>query len=629
MRRQGSRPPRGPCRSKRVDKSMISLTSPSFRWLRLCLLGGGLGLVAGGVEMVAVAMHTRLDFGLGQALVLSLAAMGIGGLLGAVIGLVVGALVQVTLRSTWDVGAVSAGAGVTALVLSAFYALTPALMLLEVGKWLPGLAVAAYPLGIMGVVWLNARHSLRKELAGIESRFSWSVLLPVLALFLSLCSGLGMSWQRYGSEDALEGDPNVLWVTVDTLRRDHVGVYGDPNAETPHMDALAASGIRFDDAVTPSPETAPAHASMLTGLHPLRHGLLGNGGQLARGIPTLAQLLEQEGYATGAFLSAVALAPETGLDRGFEVYDADLGPVRGISELWAVKVFVRVLFRLGHPERFAWLLERSGDRTLALATDWIGARGERPWFAWVHLFEPHAPYEAKGGLDHRALIADPNHAYTDEERQQLKVQYRAEVGQVDAYVGRLLEAMNPRTADHTIVVLTADHGEQLGEHGIDFHHRGLFDEVIRVPLFLRAPGLSPGVVFQQVRLMDLLPTMLELIHVEGPERSEGGSLLELVDGRREAAMSCTLLGRTPDGAKRLLGLRTAEAKLVVDPESGEQALYDLLRDPGETRNVAGEQAEAVEQVRALVDREIRAWRGMAPRLDGAADERLRALGYVQ
>jgi arylsulfatase A-like enzyme len=394
------------------------------------------------------------------------------------------------------------------------------------------------------------------------------------------------------------------------------------------MDALAAAGIRFDNAVTPSPETAPAHASMLTGLHPLRHGLLGNGGQLARGIPTLAQVLEQEGYATGAFLSAVALAPETGLDRGFEVYDADLGPIQGISELWAVKIFVRVLFRLGHPERFAWLLERSGDRTLELAADWIGARGERPWFAWVHLFEPHAPYEAKDGLDHRALIADPNHAYTEEERQQLKLQYRAEVQRVDALVGSLLEAV-ASTADHTIVVLTADHGEQLGEHGIDFHHRGLFDEVIRVPLFLRAPGLAPGVVSQQVRLMDLLPTMMELIHLEGPKRSEGGSLLELVDGRREASMSCTLLGRTPDGTKRLLGLRTAEAKLVVDPESGEQALFDLLRDPAESRDVAGDQVEAVEQARALVDREIRAWRGMAPLLDVTADERLRALGYVQ
>jgi len=578
--------------------------------------------------MVAVAMHTRLDFGFGQALALSVAAMGIGGMLGGTIGLGVGVVVQISCRNTWTVGAISAGAGVTALILSGFYAVTPALMLLEVGKWLPGLAVAAYPVGIMGVVWLNARYALQKELAGVEGRFSWSVLLPLFALALSLCAGLGMTWQRYGSDEALEEDPNVLWVTVDTLRRDHVGVYGEARAETPHMDALAASGIRFDDAVTPSPETAPAHASMLTGLHPLRHGLLGNGGQLARGIPTLGSVLGQEGYATGAFLSAVALGPETGLDRGFEVYDADLGPIRGISELWAVKVFVRVLFRLGQPERFAWLLERSGDRTVGLATDWIEDRGSQPWFAWVHLFEPHAPYEAVGGLDHRALIADPDHAYTDEESQQLKEQYRAEVERVDALVGKLLEAVSS-TADHTIVVLTADHGEQLGEHGIDFHHRGLFDEVIRVPLFLRAPGVAPGVVTQQVRLMDLLPTMMELIHLEGPERSEGGSLLELVDGRREAAMSCTLLGRTPDGTGRLLGLRTAEAKLLVDPESGEHALYDLLRDPGEDVDVAQEQEEAVAQVKALVDREIRAWRGMAPRLDGAADERLRALGYVQ
>jgi arylsulfatase A-like enzyme len=540
----------------------------------------------------------------------------------------VGAVVQVACRNVYDVGAVSAGAGVTALVLCAFYVLPPALMLLEVGKWLPGLATAAYPVGIMGVVWINARYSLRKELAGIESRVSWGVLLPALALALSLLSGLGMSWQKYGSKAALEGDPNVLWVTVDTLRRDHVGAYGTAGAGTPHMDALAASGIRFDNAVTPSPETAPAHASMLTGLHPLRHGLLGNGGQLARGIPTLAEVLEQEGYATGAFLSAVALGAETGLDRGFEVYDADLGPIRGISELWPVKVFVRLLFRLGHPERFAWLLERSGERTLSIAADWIGDRESQPWFAWVHLFAPHAPYEAEGGLDHRALIADPNHAYTEEERQQLRVQYRAEVQRVDAQVGRLLAAV-ASTADRTIVVLTADHGEQLGEHGIDFHHRGLFDEVIRVPLFLRAPGLQPGVVSQQVRLMDLLPTMLELIHLEGPKRSEGGSLLELVDGRREVAMSCTLLGRTPDGKGRLLGLRTAEAKLIVDPDSGERALFDLVRDPGETRDVSSEQVDALEQARTLVDREIRAWRGMAPRLDRAADERLKALGYVQ
>ncbi len=601
-----------------------------MRWLKIGLLGSGLGCFAGGVEMVEVAIHTHLDFTLLQALGLSVVSMAAGGMLGLCIGLVVGAVVQRACRNLHDIDAIAGGLTVTAVLLSAFYILPPAWKLIEVGKVLPGIAVSLYTLGLSGLVWLNARYALRRHFVGEEGRFQWRWALPAGATVCCVLASLALSSRTYGSDDAIKGDPNVLLITVDTLRRDHVSAYGEGRADTPHMDAMARKGVLFLDAVTPTPETAPAHATMLTGLHPLRHGVFSNGGSLVRGVPTLAELLEVEGYATGAFLSAYALDSITGLDRGFEVYDDDLSPLRGFSELLVSDVLSRLIFRLGHPERYAWLLERDGADTVDIAGGWIQEREDKPWFAWVHLFEPHAPYEAPGStVDHRALIANPDHAYTDEEREGLSAQYAREVERVDGMVGDLLASLEATGAGgRTIVILTADHGEQLGEHGIDFHHRGLYDEVLRVPLILTAPGVAPTEVSQQVRLMDITPTVLGEIHLEPLERSEGASLLELAAGEREASMSCSLMGRTPElGGGRLFGLRTSEAKFILHPESGEEALYNLVDDPKERVNVAAEQAEACTQGRMMAQREHESWANKARRLEPETHERLEALGY--
>ena len=577
-------------------------------------------------------MHTHLDFTFLQALALSVVSMAVGAMLGLGIGLLVGAVVQWACRNLYDVDAIAGGLSVTAALLSAFYILPPAWKLIEVGKVLPGVAVSLYTLGLSGLVWLNARYALRRDFAGAEGRFQWRWALPAGATVCCVLASLALSSRTYGSDDAIEGDPNVLLITVDTLRRDHVSAYGESLANTPHMDALAKRGVLFLNAVTPTPETAPAHATMLTGLHPLRHGVFSNGGSLIRGVPTVAEILEGEGYATGAFLSAYALDSITGLDRGFEVYDDDLSPLRGFSELLVSDVLSKLIFRIGHPERYAWLLERDGADTVDIAGGWIEARGDKPWFAWVHLFEPHAPYEAPGAVvDHRALIANPAHAYTDEEREALSVQYAQEVERVDGLVGELLESLEGTGAvERTIVVLTADHGEQLGEHGIDFHHRGLYDEVLRVPLILAAPGVAPAEVAQQVRLMDITPTLLGEIHLEPLERSEGASLIGLVSGEREASMSCSLMGRTPEiGGGRLFGLRTSEAKFILHPELGEEALYNLVDDPKEQKNVADDQPEACTQGRMMAQREHESWANKARRLEPETHERLEALGYVE
>lgn len=599
----------------------------------------GLGFLAGALEAVWLAASSALPLSFGSFVLVGLVSVLVMGGVSGLIGLGTGA-VHLALRSLAAPRAIAWHLGAVGLFLVGWYLWQIAWGLYADGRMVAAVVIAVMPPGFGGVVYFNAGYWLRKVEIGKTYPVPWNAV-AFLASAVLVLGGAGVYQARYTGGGALEGDPSVVLITVDTLRRDHVAVYGYEVAPpTPYMDGLAAEGTLFLDAVAPMPETAPSHASMLTGLHPLRHQVISNGHTLHAGVQTVAEVLADEGYATGAFVSSVAVAASTGLDRGFLTFDDGFGPVPGLDRILVVRWAARAWLVLGRPELTPWLYERRGERTVASYERWLDRHGDQPFFAWVHLFEPHAPYESCGldgfpvevEVDHRSRMAETE--WTDAERASLRQRYREEVACADALVGRVLASLSDRGLDdEVLVILAGDHGESLGEHGHDFHHLGLYDEVVRVPLIARIPGVAPGRVEAQVRLMDVGPTLLEFLGIEGLRQADGQELLSFARGERDQTMWCPLVGRASrsfsDGV--LAGLRNNGVKYIHDLSTGEEELYDLRADPAELVDVSDQQAEAIEQIRQLMAPEEAALRGLveveATRSDEAA--MLELLGYQE
>jgi arylsulfatase A-like enzyme len=380
----------------------------------------------------------------------------------------------------------------------------------------------------------------------------------------------------------------VLLVTVDTLRADRVGAYGDEAARTPHMDALAAGGVLFERAYTPAPVTLPAHASMMTGLLPPAHGVRGNGAfALGPGIPTLAEALRARGLATAAFIGGFPLARRFGLTRGFDDYDDAMGKPPGVSYE---------------------LAERRADAVVEAARRWLAAHPGRV-FVWVHLFDPHAPY-------------DPPPAYRAPDP------YRGEVAATDVALGTLMAAWAGRP-EPSLVVLTADHGEAFGEHGEESHSLFVYDTTLRVPLLIRGPGWPGGRrVKAAIGLTDLAATVLDAV---GPGLDlPGRSLRRSVEGDPpgDALYAETLAPRLDFGWSDLRALRANHYKYIRAPRP---ELYHTDRDPVESRDISAEHPEIAARLRTELDRIIAASGEVETRRgpDPDAAERLRSLGYVQ
>ncbi len=307
--------------------------------------------------------------------------------------------------------------------------------------------------------------------------------------------------------------PNVLLVTIDTLRFDRVGAYGYAAAETPVMDALARRGVRFTTAIAHAPLTAPSHASILTGLLPLGHGVRDNGAfVLPRQPTTLAEAFRGAGYSTAAFVSGFPLDHRYGFARGFDTYDDHL--------------------QRGGDARRAAYVERSAADASRAALAWMkGAR--RPWFAWVHYFDPHAPYEPPADLQAR-FAASP---------------YDGEIASVDRELGALLKAVDT-DASPALVLVTSDHGESLGEHGEATHGVFVYDATLRVPWIMAGPGVPQGRVSDVVaRGIDVLPTLVDYAGLTVPAGVLGRSLRPAAngagDGRRPRVRRVALLQPQP------------------------------------------------------------------------------------
>ena len=357
--------------------------------------------------------------------------------------------------------------------------------------------------------------------------------------------------------------PNLVLVTIDTLRSDRLGCYGYSKIETPNLDQLAKQGVLFENAVTHTPLTAPSHASIFTGLYPTVHKVRDTGGfVLAASHVTLAQILQQRGWDTAAFVGASVLKQQFGFGRGFAVYDDEMPKP--------------------DPRRMAGdYAERRAAEVVDRASKWVAARSDKPFFLWVHLFDPHSPY-------------DPPSPFREKYRGRL---YDGEVAYTDQQVGRLLAAV--AREENTLVAVLSDHGESLAEHGEYNHGVFLYDSTLRIAFLLAGPGVPAGVrVKQQTRAIDVLPTLLELMGVKPPQTVQGSSLVPAVKSKQMPegwSYIETLYPKINMGWAELRGIRTNRWKYIRAPKP---ELYDLSRDPAETTNVIGSHAAEAQQLQA-------------------------------
>jgi tetratricopeptide (TPR) repeat protein len=380
---------------------------------------------------------------------------------------------------------------------------------------------------------------------------------------------------------------SLLLVTIDTLRADRVGAYGSGDGLTPAIDRLAAAGWRFENAMSPAPLTLPSHSTLLSGLDPPHHGVRNNGAYaFPAGRETLATLLKSRGYATGAFVASVVLDRRYGLARGFDVYDDRIVRVSG--------------------GRSVLESERSCDAVVANAAAWIRAAGG-PFFAWVHFYEPHAPYAPPEDLA-RAHPGRP---------------YEAEVAAADHCLARLVAAAGAARPGRLLTAVVGDHGEGLGDHGESTHGLFLYQSTLHVPMVIAGPGVEAGKRTRALaRGADLAPTLLSLLGapplpgIDGRDLAGGGAGESYAETDYPAGF-----GWAPLRSWRLGDLKLIEAPVVE--------LYDLAHDPGEERNLAGARPREVERLRGVLRAALKSeTRPEARRPGGEAEEGLRSLGYV-
>src|SRR5262245_20149099 len=406
--------------------------------------------------------------------------------------------------------------------------------------------------------------------------------------------------------------PNVLLITLDTTRADRMGFLGSTRGLTPSLDALAKTGTVFEQAYAQAPITTVSHATILSGTYPPFHRVDDFGATMPTTVPYLPDVLKANGYQTAAFVGSLILDPRSGtapgFDRGFDVYDAG--------------------FRLRRPgeDRYA-TVERRGDEVTRRALGWLDAndtndannatrtRGSQPFFMWVHLFDPHDPYEPPADLQARFA----------------KEPYDGELAFVDRQIGRLVSGTGP----NTIIVVTADHGESLGDHGETTHGVFLYEATLRVPLIVRfTGGRGAGTrIPTRVRLADLAPTILESAGVGVPPAMQGQSLLPLLragsKNEDRPVYAESSYPRRAFGWSPLIAWRADRFLYIRAPK---RELYDLVADAAASRNLADSRSRLADgldgELAQFLGRSSTTGNSSAPRVDPAVAERLAALGYV-
>lgn len=453
------------------------------------------------------------------------------------------------------------------------------------------------------------------------------------AATISVASSCGLAWTGWR-----KSKPNVIIITLDTLRADHLSCYGYPRPTTPTLDRMAAQGVRFARAYAHCERTNPSHVSILSSLHPQTHGVLHCRMSLSPEVETLQKMLRVHGYATMAAVSVKHLGPEWGLAEGFGTfYPCPCEKAR-----------------------------RPGEETVDLALNWISTRRDQPFFAWIHLFDPHWVYEPPSPYDGLYYDGDPyrpdNHSMDDARASfggtiipmanvtdlaYPVALYDGAITYCDTQIARILDALR-RTGqeDDTLIVITSDHGEGFGEHRIFFNHFGLHEEQTRVPLILYYPRYQwkGKVVDGLVGHVDIVPTILDSIGLPIPNELEGYSLVPTIRGE---PVSRPQMIYSQMFELFAAGLVTPEWKYIhylkksptppflVDFEEDDLELYDLTADPTERVNLAQQtDARTTQLIREFQD-VLTVWQEPGTmayqqeqlELDDATEQMLRDLGY--
>lgn len=444
---------------------------------------------------------------------------------------------------------------------------------------------------------LSAGKERRKVLA-----LSLALLLACTAIvYLVLALGGG------------SGGKNLLLISIDTVRADRLGCYGYEAGTTPTIDLVAGGGVLFENAIAPAPLTLPAHATLLTGLYPHVHGIRDNSAARLTGKAlTLAEIMRNNGYRTAAFVGSFILDSRFGLDQGFDSYDDEMisTPVPGAP-----------LPTGARGAQLTRISPRPASEVTGRALAWLGQNVEERFFLWVHYFDPHYPYTPPAPFAGR-FPGSP---------------YDGEIAFVDHNLRILLDELQKSgLLDRTLIVITGDHGESLGEHGEETHSVFTYESTIRVPLILRYPGTLPSGarIAVPVSLADVMPTVLDILGIEYAGDTSGESLIRIIGGggpKERSIYSESMFSFLTYGWSRIECIRGSRWKYV---RSTIPELYDLTADPAETRNLAGSERELASMLAEELDSLIARTSGREGTLaegislSGEDREMLMALGYV-
>ena len=535
-------------------------------------------------------------------------------------------------------------AGALATTVVALLCLAPAVTLptqwiarfaLELAHWgLVALILSALTLAVCGAGFYLF---LRGPAATVHVR---RLLLVTGCLAGIILAGAGITVAfKPVKPPAVAGAPNILLISIDSLRKDSVSAYGYPRATTPRIDKLAHDGVRFDMAVAPTSWTLPSHVTLLTALPARLHGVRDTNQRFSRDVVTLAEVLSDAGYATAAFVAGSFLSSTHGFSQGFDVYDD---------------------YTILERDRGEYGGHLTSPRSVALVRRWLDGREQqgrqRPFFIFLHMWDVHyeylppPPYDTmfdpdyQGSITGRAFMRNPriNRDMPARDLQHIRALYDGEIRYTDDHLGQVFDLLQQRGVfDETITVVTSDHGDEFFEHGGKGHGESLFDEVLRVPLVMRYPNRIPAgqVVERQVRLLDVAPTILDLAGVFRPDKfgycgdspSACRSLGPWIQGPTDGLPNLIAYGHLK---YRDLSVRTETSKMIRHvSNSGQVSRFDLVNDPGEQVNLFGRDEEQIDTLfSGLLDQWWNAAgeeRAEAAGIDASQIEVLRSLGYLK
>jgi choline-sulfatase len=438
-----------------------------------------------------------------------------------------------------------------------------------------------------------------------------TVSFAVLALAALIIAGAAM-WRHFAPRT--HEIRNVLLISIDTCRADHLGCYGYPLDTTPNIDAIASEGIVFEQAISPLPFTLPAHCTMLTGTIPPYHGVIDNTDyKLSEGNVTLGELLKKQGYLTAGFVSSFILDSQFGLGQGFDFYDDNFEAANDTMDI----------------------NQKSGGETTQDVIEWLGTHKDEKNFVFLHYYDPHFTYEPPEPFASKFRNVPPPKHVTTRFEQALFDGYASEIAYTDHCIGQVVDKLRELGLyDSTMIIITSDHGEMLGQHGEGFHGYFIYQPAIRVPLIFKLPRSSKHKrITSTVGLVDIVPTVCSVLGIDLSTPVQGQDLSPCFDSDwlppSDRHLFCQSLEPTKYNANSLWGIVTDRYKYIKTTRS---ELYDLVEDPYELNNIAVEQADRSqtmeERLRQILQETTRGKEGGKEHLDNQTRERLESLGYI-